>query len=71
MDLLTAKALLERGKTTPLALLEEALERARAFQDRNALAYLDEEGARREAERLTQELEAGKPRGPFTASLSR
>lgn len=65
MDLLTAKALLERGETTPLALLEEALERARAFQDRNALAYLDEEGAKEEAKRLTEELRQGYIRGPL------
>ncbi|ULR40692.1 amidase [Thermus sp. NEB1569] len=65
MDLLTAKALLERGETTPLALLEEALERARAFQDRNALAYLDEEGAKEEAQRLTEELRQGYIRGPL------
>ncbi|RTG96608.1 amidase, partial [Thermus scotoductus] len=65
MDLLTAKALLERGETTPLALLEEALERARAFQDRNALAHLDEEGAKEEAQRLTEELRQGYIRGPL------
>nr|WP_281173164.1 amidase family protein [Thermus amyloliquefaciens] len=65
MDLLTAKTLLERGKTTPLLLLEEALERAQAFQDRNALAYLDAEGARQEAERLTKELKQGTVRGPL------
>ncbi|AFV76881.1 amidase, Asp-tRNAAsn/Glu-tRNAGln amidotransferase A subunit [Thermus oshimai JL-2] len=65
MDLLSAKALLEAGKTTPLDLLEEALERARAFQDRNALAYLDEEAARQEALALTEELRQGRLRGPL------
>ncbi|GAB5603275.1 amidase [Thermus sp. FJN-A] len=65
MDLLKAKALLERGETTPLDLLEEALERARVFQDRNALAYLDEEGAKAEARRLTEELRQGRVRGPL------
>jgi len=65
MDLLEAKHLLETGKTTPLALLEEALDRARAYEDRNALAYLDEEGARAEALRLTEELKGGRTRGPL------
>ncbi|MEZ0347571.1 MAG: amidase [Thermus sp.] len=65
MELLEAKALLERGETTPLALLEEALERATAFADRNALAYLDEEAARKEAEALTEELKRGQVRGPL------
>ncbi|WP_117237842.1 amidase [Thermus sediminis] len=65
MDLLEAKHLLETGKTTPLALLEEALERAKAHEDRNALAYLDEEGAREEALRLTEELKGGRTRGPL------
>ena len=65
MDLLEAKRLLETGRTTPLALLEEALERAKAFQDRNALAYLDEEAARKEALALTEELRRGQVRGPL------
>jgi aspartyl-tRNA(Asn)/glutamyl-tRNA(Gln) amidotransferase subunit A len=65
MDLLEAKHLLETGKTTPLALLEEALERAKAYADRNALAYLDEERAREEALRLTEELKRGQTRGPL------
>ena len=59
MDLLEAKRLLETGRTTPLALLEEALERAKAFQDRNALAYLDEEAARI-ADKITLEGGASK-----------
>ncbi len=65
MNLLEAKHLLETGKTTPLALLEEALERAKAHEDRNALAHLDEERAREEALRLTEELRRGQTRGPL------
>ncbi len=65
MTLLEARARLLRGETTPLDLLEEALERAQAYEDWNALAYLDEDWARAEAKRLTEELKAGHLRGPL------
>ena len=65
MDLLSTLAALRIGTRTPLDLLEEALERARAYRDRNALAHLDEEAARKEALTLTQELKEGRPRGPL------
>ncbi|MGQ9754112.1 MAG: amidase [Thermaceae bacterium] len=65
MDLLSALHALKTGEKTPLDLLEEALDRARAYQDRNALVHLDEEAARKEAAALTQELKEGRPRGPL------
>jgi aspartyl-tRNA(Asn)/glutamyl-tRNA(Gln) amidotransferase subunit A len=65
MDLLSALQALRTGEKTPLDLLEEALERARAYQDRNALVYLDEEAARAEAEALTEELRRGQAQGPL------
>ncbi len=65
MDLLQAKALLEQGRISPLELLEEALGKTRAFADRNALAYLDEERARLEAQRLTEALRRGEAKGPL------
>lgn len=65
MDLLSAFHALRRGEKTPLELLEEALERALAYQDRNVLVYLDEEGARAEAQALMEELKRGQIRGPL------
>ncbi|MGQ9511343.1 MAG: amidase [Thermaceae bacterium] len=65
MDLLSALHALKTGEKTPLDLLEEALDRARAYRDRNALVHLDEEAARKEAAALTQELKEGRPRGPL------
>ena len=55
-----------RGELTPTGLLEQCLARIDRYEDRvRAWAYLDRDGAREQAARLTAELKAGQNRGPL------
>jgi Asp-tRNA(Asn)/Glu-tRNA(Gln) amidotransferase A subunit family amidase len=54
------------GRRTPVDLLEACLERIDHLEDRvHAWVFVDREGARAEAERLTSELRRGNRRGPL------
>jgi len=54
------------GTLRPTDLLEQCLARIDRYEDRvRAWAYLDRDGARDQAERLTRELNAGQYRGPL------
>jgi len=76
-DMLTAKgatmrtihaaaAAIRSGSLTPIDLVEECLVRVDALEERvRAWVFLDRDGARREAERLTDELRRGQNRGPL------
>jgi Asp-tRNA(Asn)/Glu-tRNA(Gln) amidotransferase A subunit family amidase len=58
--------LIRRGELTPSTLLEECLERIDRYESKvRAWVYLDRDGAREQAERLTTELKQGKNRGPL------
>src|SRR4051794_1025973 len=55
-----------QGKRTPVDLLEECLERVDRHESRvRAWVFVDRDGARAQAERLTAELRAGAWRGPL------
>jgi aspartyl-tRNA(Asn)/glutamyl-tRNA(Gln) amidotransferase subunit A len=61
-----AAARIRRGELTPSDLLEVCLARIDRYEDAvRAWAYLDRERARRDAERLTDELKRGQDRGPL------
>ncbi|MBY0459522.1 MAG: amidase [Gemmataceae bacterium] len=54
------------GTLTPIDLLEQCLARIDRYEERvKAWAYLDREGAREQADRLTAELKSTGPRGPL------
>jgi Asp-tRNA(Asn)/Glu-tRNA(Gln) amidotransferase A subunit family amidase len=60
-----ARAIRER-RTTPVDLLEQCLTRIDRFEERlRAWVFVDREGARAQAVRLTQELKQGIDRGPL------
>jgi aspartyl-tRNA(Asn)/glutamyl-tRNA(Gln) amidotransferase subunit A len=61
-----ASELIRRGELTPTELLEQCLARVDLYEPKvRAWAYLDREGAREQAERLTKEQQGGKNRGPL------
>ncbi len=56
-------AAIAAGRTSALALIEQACERAQTNQNLNPLAYVDWEGARQQARERDQELRRGPARG--------
>src|SRR5215210_5255316 len=55
-----------KGKVTPLEVIDGALERIAATEDKvHAWSYLDAEGARVQARILSEEAAAGRLRGPL------
>lgn len=61
-----AAGLLRRGDLTPTALLEQCLARVDRYEPEvRAWVVLDRDGARAQAQRLTNELKQGKDRGPL------
>lgn len=61
-----AAGLLRRGELTPIALLEQCLARVDRYEPEvRAWVVLDRDGAREQAQRLTEELKRGKDRGPL------
>src|SRR3984957_477955 len=61
-----ASELIRRDELTPSELLEQCLARIDRFEHRvRAWVYLDREGAREQAQRLTDELKKGQNRGPL------
>jgi aspartyl-tRNA(Asn)/glutamyl-tRNA(Gln) amidotransferase subunit A len=66
MTIVEAAAAIRRGELTPVELLEQCLARIDRLEEKvRAWAYLDREGARADAERLTAELKRGHDRGPL------
>jgi aspartyl-tRNA(Asn)/glutamyl-tRNA(Gln) amidotransferase subunit A len=61
-----AANLLRRGELTPVDLLEQCLRRIDRYEERvRAWVYIDRDGAREQAERLTTELKQNNYRGPL------
>jgi Asp-tRNA(Asn)/Glu-tRNA(Gln) amidotransferase A subunit family amidase len=61
-----AARFIRRGELTPVELLEQCLSRIDRYEDRiRAWVYIDCDGAREQAERLTAELKRGENRGPL------
>jgi Asp-tRNA(Asn)/Glu-tRNA(Gln) amidotransferase A subunit family amidase len=61
-----AAGFIRRGELTPSELLEQCLARIDKYESRvRAWVYLDRDGAREQAERLTAELKRGESRGPL------
>src|ERR1051325_2683068 len=61
-----AAGFIRRGELTPVELLEQCLARIDRYEDRvRAWVYLDRDGAREQAERLTAELKQNNYRGPL------
>jgi aspartyl-tRNA(Asn)/glutamyl-tRNA(Gln) amidotransferase subunit A len=61
-----ASAAIRAGQATPLDLLDQCLRRIDKYEDRvRAWVFVDRDGAREQAERLTAELKAGTNRGPL------
>ena len=57
---------IQSGRLTPLDLVERCLEQVRKYEDRvHAWVVVDEEGARRAARRLGEEVTRGSCRGPL------
>lgn len=66
LTILEAAASLRRYERSPLALLDDCLDRIDQFEDQiHAWVLIDREGAKRHAERLAGELKQGKDRGPL------
>jgi Asp-tRNA(Asn)/Glu-tRNA(Gln) amidotransferase A subunit family amidase len=66
MTITDAAGLIRRGELTPIELLEQCLARVDRYEDRvRAWVYLDRDGAREQAERLTAELKQNNYRGPL------
>jgi aspartyl-tRNA(Asn)/glutamyl-tRNA(Gln) amidotransferase subunit A len=64
MTITEAAGFIRRGELTPVELLEQCLARIDKYESRvRAWVYLDRDGARDQAERLTAELKAGQNRG--------
>lgn len=64
-SLLAAAAALNDGRTTSVALVEQALARARTRRDLNATAHLDESGALATAAERDRQLAEGRAVGPL------
>ncbi len=61
-----AAEFIRKGELSPSELLEQCLARIDRYEDRvRAWVYLDRDGAREQAARLTVELKAGQNRGPL------
>jgi Asp-tRNA(Asn)/Glu-tRNA(Gln) amidotransferase A subunit family amidase len=61
-----AAEFIRRGELTPIQLLDQCLSRIDRYEPQvRAWVLVDREGARRQAERLTAELESGQNRGPL------
>ena len=66
MTITDAAGFIRRGELTPTELLEQCLARVDRYEDRvRAWVYLDRDGAREQAERLTAELKQNNYRGPL------
>ncbi|MBA4064465.1 MAG: amidase [Isosphaera sp.] len=66
LTITAAADLIRRGELTPVDLLDQCLARVDRYEERvRAWAYLDRDGAREQAERLTAELKANQYRGPL------
>src|SRR5215208_6830979 len=66
MTITEAAGFIRRGELTPAELLEQCLARVDRYEDRvRAWVYLDRDGAREQAERLTAELKQNNYRGPL------
>lgn len=63
--LIAAAAAVRAGAVSPVALVEQALERIEQCRDLNAIAYLDAERALAEARDLEREAREGQIRGPL------
>src|SRR5579864_8012153 len=64
--LFAAADAIREGRATPLTLLEQCLGQIDRWEKKiSAWVFIDREGARAEATRLTQELKQGKCRGPL------
>jgi aspartyl-tRNA(Asn)/glutamyl-tRNA(Gln) amidotransferase subunit A len=61
-----AAELIRRGELTPVELLDRCLARIERYEEKvRAWVYVDRDGAREQAERLTAELKRGEHRGPL------
>jgi aspartyl-tRNA(Asn)/glutamyl-tRNA(Gln) amidotransferase subunit A len=66
MTITAAADLIRRGELTPTDLLDQCLARVDRYEERvKAWAYLDRDGAREQAERLTAEVKGNHYRGPL------
>jgi Asp-tRNA(Asn)/Glu-tRNA(Gln) amidotransferase A subunit family amidase len=66
MTITEAAEFIRRGELTPSDLLEQCLARIDRYEPQvRAWVYLDREGAREQAARLTEEVKRGKNRGPL------
>jgi Asp-tRNA(Asn)/Glu-tRNA(Gln) amidotransferase A subunit family amidase len=66
MTITDAAGFIRRGELTPVELLDQCLARIDRYEERvRAWAYLDRDGAREQAERLTAELKQNNYRGPL------
>ena len=66
MTITDAAGFIRRGELTPVGLLEQCLARIDRYEDRvRAWVYLDRDGAREQAARLTAELKQNNYRGPL------
>jgi Asp-tRNA(Asn)/Glu-tRNA(Gln) amidotransferase A subunit family amidase len=66
MTITDAAGFIRRGELTPSELLEQCLARIDRYEDRvRAWVYLDRDGAREQAARLTTELKQNNYRGPL------
>src|SRR4051794_7936416 len=62
----SAAAAIRRGEITPVELLDQCFDRIDQLEERShAWVFLDREGARTQAVRLTDELKHGLDRGPL------
>ncbi|HYV36880.1 MAG TPA: amidase [Gemmataceae bacterium] len=61
-----ASEAIRSGQSTPIDLLDQCLQRTDKYEDKiKAWVYLDRDGAREQAEKLTAELKARQNRGPL------
>src|SRR5438094_4556426 len=61
-----AAAALRQGQATPLDLVEQCLRQIDKYEEKvRAWVFVDRDGAREQAEKLTAELKAGQYRGPL------
>jgi Asp-tRNA(Asn)/Glu-tRNA(Gln) amidotransferase A subunit family amidase len=66
MTITDAAGFIRRGELTPVELLDQCLARVDRYEDRvRAWVYIDRDGAREQAERLTAELKQNNYRGPL------